>query len=259
MKWYQNIFSKPHAGGSRNKSSPKKKGDEKEQKKKKKSPKDMTSEELREAIGHLELEARYSQLMSQTQTVGRGRKFVGDMVDKAILPAAVEAGKKLATDGLLKLGKKYLGLDDESTKDIYAEMKKEADYATNMFRKASSEQKLKDLRKKQAADEVDTADSDKKSWSKPSMNSKKFGNDTDNSSDTSSDDSSTTSTKKSWEKPKMSSVYKEFTNDNTWKKGRDTVIDVDFDEVSSSDASSGRSYISGLLNSSIAGLLEEPK
>lgn len=269
MKWYQNIFTKQKSSATRNKSPSKKKLDEKEVKKKKKSPKDMTPEELREAIGHMELEARYSQLAAQTKKVGRGRRFVGDMVDKAILPAAVEAGKKLATDGLIKLGKKYLGLDEETTKDVYAEMKKEADYAFNKWKKADYEQKLKDLRSEQAADgkNDDSPSSTKKKWDDPTVETKaskkKWGNptvETKTSEKKREDD--TVETKDAFEGTVVNDSS--YSSSSTWKKGRETVIDATYPTSSSNSyspalISSGRSYISGLLGSSISGLLEEPK
>lgn len=95
----------------------------------KKSPNKMTNEELGEAIKRLELQKRYKDLDAQLnpQTKGRARKFVGDMVDKAILPAAVEAGKKLLTDKLIDVGKKQLGLNNEQVGDVLKELKKEAE------------------------------------------------------------------------------------------------------------------------------------
>lgn len=311
MKWYQNIFSKPTSGGTRNKSSPKKKLNEKEVKKKKK-PSEMTADELREKIGHMQLEAQYNMLAAQNKKVGRGRRFIGDMVDKAILPAAVEAGKKLATDGLLKLGKKYLGLDEKDAKDIYAEMKKEADYAQDELRKAKAKKDLQDLKDgksgdiygdakrdaeylqnkwkiKEFGDKLSKNDSDdspkpppnnppndntssnKKPWSEPTVTTKKFWSKPTietTSPDNNSDDSST---KKSWSKPLFETVLPKdkqstttYSDSYTWKKGRDEIIDV-YDNgsgtwsSSSSSISTGRSYVSGLLNSPIAGLLEAPK
>lgn len=95
----------------------------------KKSPNKMTNEELGEAIKRLELQKRYKDLDAQLnpQTKGRARRFVGDMVDKAILPAAVEAGKKLLTDKLIDVGKKQLGLNNEQVGDVLKELKKEAE------------------------------------------------------------------------------------------------------------------------------------
>lgn len=272
MKWYQNVFSKPKSGATRNKSSPKKKVDEKEVKKKKKTPKEMTSEELREKIGHMQLEVEYNRLASQTKKVSRGRKFAGDMVDKAILPAAVDAGKKVATDWFTKLGRKWLGLDLESNeaKDIYAEMKKEAEYAKNQWEKADSEQKLKDLRRKQAEQTNRTKTDDSDDTSSKTTKKETYGSDNPSSSTTTGD-----SNKKSWYKPKSWSNnsstseksrdtvvdvdWTDVSSSSTWKKGRDTVIDAEWTDISSSNTSTGRSYVSGLLNSPVAGLLEAPK
>lgn len=79
----------------------------------KKSVKDMTDEELRAAVARLELEKRYRDL--NPQKVSAGRQFL----DKAIMPAATEAGKQLARDYITKVGKKALGLEDKKDADSY--------------------------------------------------------------------------------------------------------------------------------------------
>lgn len=94
----------------------------------KKSPNKMTNEELGEAIKRLELQKRYKELDAQVnpQTKGRARRFVGDFIDKSVIPSVTEAGKKLMTDKLIDLGKKKLGL--EAPKDAFAELKKEKEF-----------------------------------------------------------------------------------------------------------------------------------
>ena len=179
---------------------------------------------------------------------------------------------------LTKLGRKWLGLDlkSDEAKDIYAEMKKEAEYAKNQWEKADSEQKLKDLRSKQAkqakqaeqTNRTKTDDSD--DTSSKTTKKETYGSDNPSSSATTGD-----SNKKSWYKSKSWSNnnstseksrdtvvdvdWTDVSSSSTWKKGRDTVIDAEWTDISSSNTSTGRSYVSGLLNSPVAGLLEAPK
>lgn len=92
----------------------------------KRSVHELTDAELRERITRLELERRYKDLNPQKVSAGKR------LVDKVIAPAATEAGKRLATDYLTKQGKKLLGLDDKSTGDTAAELKKEAERLKNL-------------------------------------------------------------------------------------------------------------------------------
>lgn len=89
----------------------------KEKTSKKKPLNKMTDEELRSAINRLELEKRYRDL--SPKQVSKGKKFVGDFVDKAMVPAVTEASKNLARDYLMKVGKKKLGLDVKDSEQAY--------------------------------------------------------------------------------------------------------------------------------------------
>lgn len=94
-----------------------KQSSEKEKTPKKKPVNKMTDEELRSAINRLELEKRYRDL--SPKQVSKGKKFVGDFVDKAVVPAVTEASKNLARDYLMKIGKKKLGLDVKDSEQAY--------------------------------------------------------------------------------------------------------------------------------------------
>lgn len=118
MKWGIRR-SRPTSG---KKSAPFKKKKAKQSSEKEKTPKKkplnkMTDEELRSAINRLELEKRYRDL--SPKQVSKGKKFVGDFVDKAMVPAVTEASKNLARDYLMKVGKKKLGLDVKDSEQAY--------------------------------------------------------------------------------------------------------------------------------------------
>lgn len=92
-----------------------------------KNPKKMSDAELVSAVDRLNLQKRYKDLNKEVN-MSRPRKFVGDFIDKAAMPAAIDAGKKLMTDKLIDLGKKKLGLNPEQAKDAFAELKKEKEF-----------------------------------------------------------------------------------------------------------------------------------
>lgn len=166
MRWGQHIFGKEPTGSSRKRSgkksaSPilnkmktalddrKKKKEEAEKAERrtkvlkgdKKLAKEMSNEELADAIKHLELEQRYNTLTEQTSS--RGREFTKAFFERAIIPGTTAAASKLMEQGLMKLGKKYLGLDDEKMKTL---QDKAAD-AKSKFEIADYENKLKNVGK----------------------------------------------------------------------------------------------------------------
>lgn len=124
---------------------------------KKKSYKEMTDEELRAAINNMQLQKQYSALYSEMNPkhVGRGKKFVGDFVDKAVIPAVTEGGKQLLKDGLVKAGKKALGLD-EAADDTLNTLKKTAELM-GYKSKIASAQDIIDRHNKRKAEEADEA------------------------------------------------------------------------------------------------------
>lgn len=98
-----------------------------------KTYKEMSSDELNSAVKRLELEKRYKDLDRDVnpKTVSRGKKFVEDFRDKAVIPAVTEAGKKLLESALMKYGKKYLGLDEQKAKSEADKLKEAAEMWKN--------------------------------------------------------------------------------------------------------------------------------
>ena len=65
---------------------------------KKKTVKDLSDEELFKVVSRLNLEKRYSEL--NPQQVSKGKKFVNDMIDKAVIPAVQEVSKNAIKNSL---------------------------------------------------------------------------------------------------------------------------------------------------------------
>lgn len=93
----------------------------------KKRVQDMGDEELAYKIRRTQLEKQYEQLTAEPEPVAKGNGFVKEFWNKAATPAIQEAGKTLIRDSLLKLGKKYLGLETEQTKSYLERLKEEHD------------------------------------------------------------------------------------------------------------------------------------
>lgn len=94
----------------------------------KKRVKDMSDNELKDRITRLENEKRLAGLQADTAT--KGQKFVSAIGKQVIAPAATEAGKKLLTDLLMKVGKQTLGLDGNSgdaADEVYKQLKRESE------------------------------------------------------------------------------------------------------------------------------------
>lgn len=88
-----------------------------------KSIKDMTDDELAEAINRARMEDTYRQL--RPEPVSNGQKFVNKMLNEAIIPAAVSAGKKTLQDTLEKVGKNLL--KDKTDPNSYEALKRTYD------------------------------------------------------------------------------------------------------------------------------------
>lgn len=191
MRWGQHIFGKEPTGSSRKRSgkksaSPilnkmktalddrKKKKEEAEKAERrakilkgdKKLAKEMSNEELADAIKHLELEQRYNTLATQTST--KGQEYAKAFFERAVIPGTTAAASKLMEQGLMKLGKKYLGLDDEKMKTL---QDKAAD-AKSKFEIADYENKLKNVGKE--SDSIfDQAKKAKAEWELETFTKKK--------------------------------------------------------------------------------------
>lgn len=102
-----------------------------------KSIKDMSDNDIQKRIDRLQKERQLMNL--QSETASKGEKFVSTVGKQVIAPALVEAGKRLLTDSLMKIGKEKLGLNPAETKDALAELRKEVDTLELNKRKSVAE------------------------------------------------------------------------------------------------------------------------
>lgn len=110
------------------KPTPKKTVDETAEVAKSKKIKDMSDQEIRDRINRLESEKRLAGL--QADTASTGEKMARSVAKDVLAPAAIEAGKQLLRDSLLKIGKEKLGLSGEkadAADEIYKELKRESE------------------------------------------------------------------------------------------------------------------------------------
>ena len=125
---------------------------------KKKSIKDMGDEELAYKIRRTQMEKQYESLIAEPETTTKGNGFVKDFMNKSAVPAIQEAGKTLIRDSLLKMGKKYLGLEAETAVKTVDKLKEEyetlnyTDKINNLKNKAAKAAEKE--RSKQAAEEA---------------------------------------------------------------------------------------------------------
>lgn len=91
----------------------------------KKRPQDMSDEELAYRTRRLQMEKQYEQLAAEPEPVAKGNGFVKEFWNRSATPAIQEAGRQLIKDSLLKLGKKYLGLEAEQGEDYVSTLEKE--------------------------------------------------------------------------------------------------------------------------------------
>lgn len=99
--------------------------------------KDLTDAELNERINRLQKEKQLVGL--ETDLSGKGSKFVRSVGKDVVAPAAINAGKQLLTDLLLKVGKEKLGLNPQTTKDALDDLRKEVDTLELKKRKSVAE------------------------------------------------------------------------------------------------------------------------
>lgn len=142
-----------------------------------KSSKEMTDDELRAAINNLQLQKQYNALYSEMnpQKVSKGKKFVGDFIDKAVIPAVTEGGKQLLKDALTKAGKQALGLNEKDVDNGLETLKKTAEimgYKQKISTAESIIRKNEEAKRAAKAGKKNSADSDSDSDSKPKSESK---------------------------------------------------------------------------------------
>lgn len=119
----------------------------------KKSIKEMSDTELRDRINRLQMEKQAKGLESDLSS--KGEKFVSTVGKQVIAPAAIDAGKRLLTDLLMKVGKEKLGLNPEATVDALAGLKKEVDELELKKRKSVAEDYFNKRDKKQEPSKSD--------------------------------------------------------------------------------------------------------
>lgn len=147
---------------------------------KKKSISKMTDAELKEHINRLQMEKQAMSL--QNETASTGSKIAKSIAKDVVGEAAMEAGKSLLKDLMLKIGKEQLGLDPKETKDALEELKKEAKisklkrqieddkdwFENRKTEEANKEQSSKDSKKektKTKEDDEPIYGTNKKDWS----------------------------------------------------------------------------------------------
>lgn len=135
-----------------------------------KSSKEMTDDELRAAINNLQLQKQYNTLYREMnpEKISKGKKFVGDFIDKAVIPAVTEGGKQLLKDALTKAGKQALGLNEKDVDNGLETLKKTAEimgYKSKIAAAESVIRKNEDAKRAAKADKKVSSDSD--SDSKP--------------------------------------------------------------------------------------------
>lgn len=265
----------------------------------KKSLKNMSDEEIRKAIDRKRLEDDYKRVNPDPPSKSeKFNKFMDKLVNEAVIPATINAGKNALNkwaENLLKtkvdpnsyeaLKRQYdtlkvkkqladlmAGKDPDAKEPTWDEKLKQQQYEAN--------ERNKDRQSKEAYEA--TQRSEKNTKAKPSSSE---GSSSSSSSSSSSDSSSTasgsSSKKKNKNKDNTSSrtVYEgtvEGTGRNSWTGGSKssntstntsagrTVVDARSDEPVTSmtttrNTSTGRSAVSGYLNRPVAGLLPAPK
>lgn len=162
-----------------------------------KSVKDMTDAELTAGIARLKLEKEYRDRYNELnpQTVEKGKSFAKTMLDDAVKPAFVDAGKEFLKDALIKVGKEALkdqvdpnSLDALETKYKKLEWKKKIndiqkneESVDEAIKRLENEQKLRNLKD----DEYQNLkrDADKAKWRDTILTKGKNKNDDDDEDD----------------------------------------------------------------------------
>lgn len=85
--------------------------------------KKLSDNDLRDKVNRLQMEKQAIQLQNDMSSAGK--RFVSKVSKEVVVPSAIDAGKRLLTETLMKIGKKTLGLDPSAQKDAYAELQKE--------------------------------------------------------------------------------------------------------------------------------------
>ena len=162
-----------------------------------KSAKEMTNAELESAIRNLELQKRYNDLNRELnpQIVEKGKSFTKTVLDDAVKPAVVNAGREFMKDALVKMGKEALKdqVDPDSIEALEAKFKKldlkkkikdiqkNEESVEDAIKRLENEQKLRNLKD----DEYQNLkrDADKAKWRDTILTKGKNKNDDDDEDD----------------------------------------------------------------------------
>lgn len=230
----------------------------------KKTGKEMSINELSDAITKLRLEKTLRDLQAQEaadlnpETVSKGREFLNSFKDEAIKPAVKEAGKALIKDGLIKLGKKALGLDEKEITDSMEALRKEATRLGYEEKIAKSKDYL-NSRNKQQDDQKKSDDSATKSDKKDKPATEKSDKkDTSAKSEKSEKKSKTEEPKTERYTPGPDDIFdappkSSSSNSSDTKSKSSVILDAEWRDVTPSEAKSsdtyaiGQRYITALL------------
>lgn len=86
------------------------------------SAKKMTDAELASRLQRLNAEKQYKEATLATST---GKRVASRLFNEALVPGAIEAGKKLTNNLLMKYGGKALGLDEKEVKTAHEKLKEQ--------------------------------------------------------------------------------------------------------------------------------------
>lgn len=142
------------------KPTPKNKASDQNGENKKKSIKEMSDTELRERMNRLQMEKQVRSLESDLSS--KGEKFVSTVGKQVIAPAMIDAGKRLLTDTLMKVGKEKLGLNPEAAKDVLSDLRKEVDELELKKRKAVAQDYFDKKERKQESSKNNSKKEDSK-------------------------------------------------------------------------------------------------
>lgn len=115
--------------------------------KKKKKIKDLSDTELRTKVNRLQMEKQAIQLENELSP--KGKRFVNKVRNDVVIPAATEAGRRLLTDVLMKVGKDSLGLNPKKD-DKLSSLRKEVEEVELNKRKLTAQAKIDEITRKKS-------------------------------------------------------------------------------------------------------------
>lgn len=228
---------------------------------KEKTAKEMSIAELSDAITKLRLEKTLRDLQAQEvadlnpETVSKGHEFLNSFKDEAIKPAVKEAGRALIKDGLIKLGKQALGLNEKEVADSMEALKNEATRLGYEKKIAESKDFLNNRAKAQQAAQKTDDNSSAKSDKKDKPAAEKSENKETSTSKTESKPKSESASKPEDDTPRAKATVEKDnrTAKEKWDSSTGPIHDVEFNstpvsEVRSTDTySTGQHYLALLL------------